>query len=219
MSSQRREVTEGQNNERKFSNMKNRNIQLTAILFVVAFALGPIVQAGPRLDGGPTRPPANDAPRLDGGPVSLRAAPTPRARPTPAPRRTPVNLLANEGASENSEAIPEREQGPVITIHSTDNVTRGKTGSFVLNMKPALMLGGMYVNFTISGTAVAGVDYVQPLSPVYIGQSGFGVIQIQTLGDPRASSFRQAYSVVVTLEAGAGYAVGQPRSATMWIKP
>jgi hypothetical protein len=220
MSSQRREVTEGQNNERKFSNMKNRNIQLTAILFVVAFALGPIVQAGPRLDGGPTQLPVNDARRLDGGPASLRAAPAALARPAPAFRGTPVNAGANEGASENSdssEAIP--EQGPVITVHSTDNVIRGKTGSFVLNMKPALMLGGMYVNFSLKGTAVAGVDYVQPLSPAYIGLSAYGVIQIQTLPDPRGSSFRQAYSVVVTLEDGAGYALGVPRSATMWIKP
>ena len=199
--------------------MKNRNIQLTAILFVVAFALGPIVQAGPRPDGGPIHVTLNEGPRPDGGPSSRRAAPTSRVHPTPAARGTPVNAGANEGASANGEAIPEREQGPVITVHNTDNVTRGKTGSFVLNMKPALMLGGMYVNFTISGTAVAGVDYVQPLSPVYIGQSGYGAIQVQTLRDPRASSSRQAYSVIVTLEAGAGYAVGQPRSATMWIKP
>ena len=48
--------------------MKNRNTQLTAILFVVALALAPIVQAGPRLDGGPIRPPANEAPSPDGGP-------------------------------------------------------------------------------------------------------------------------------------------------------
>ena len=107
----------------------------------------------------------------------------------------------------------------VITIHSTDNVTRGKTGSFVLDMKPALMLGGTYVNFKVSGTAVAGVDYVLLVSPTYIGQSGYGVIQVQTLPDQRGSSFRQAYSVVVTLESGAGYAVGALRSATMWIKP
>jgi hypothetical protein len=59
MSSQRREVTEGQSNERKFSNMKNRNIQLTAILFVVALALTSIVQAGPRPDGGFVYLPAN----------------------------------------------------------------------------------------------------------------------------------------------------------------
>jgi hypothetical protein len=123
-----------------------------------------------------------------------------------------------------TKAAPSPGGGPdpapaVITVHSTDNVTRGKTGSFVLNMKPQLMLGGTYVNFSVSGTAIAGVDYVLLVSPAYIGQSGYGVIQVQTLPDPRGSSFRQAYSVVVTLEPGLGYAVGQPSSATMWIKP
>jgi hypothetical protein len=111
------------------------------------------------------------------------------------------------------------EQLPVITIHSTDNVTRGKTGSFVLDMKPVTMFGATYVNFSVSGTASPGVDYVALVSPAYIGQSGYGVIQVQTLPDPRASSSRQAYSVVVTLEPGAGYAVGAPNLATMWIKP
>jgi hypothetical protein len=108
---------------------------------------------------------------------------------------------------------------PVITIHNTDNVTRGKTGSFVLNMKPALMFGGSYVNFSVSGTAIAGVDYVVLVSPAYVGSSGYGVIQVQTLPDPRESSSRHAYSVIVTLEAGAGYKVGARSSATMWIKP
>ena len=199
MSSQRREVTEGQNNERKFSNMKNRNNQLTAILFVIALALAPIIQAGPRPDGGPTYLLVNDAPRPDGGPI-------------------PGSFTANPRVTANSEAIPEGENRPVITIHNTDSVTRGKTGSFVLDMHP-LMLGGMYVNFSLSGSAVAGVDYVQPLSPAYIGHSGYGVILIQTLPDPRGSSIRRAYSVVVTLEPGAGYALGVPSSATMWIKP
>ena len=160
--------------------MKNRNTQLTAILFVVALALAPIVQATPRLDGGPTYPPANEAPYPDGGPDPAAA---------------------------------------VITVHSTGDVTRGKTGSFVLNMKPALLLGGMYINFKVSGTAIQGVDYVVLVSPAYIGHSGYGTILVQTLPDPRESSSRQAYSVVVTLEAGLGYALGAPSSATMWIKP
>jgi hypothetical protein len=115
--------------------MKNRNNQLTAILFVLAFALAPIVQAVPSPDGGPTRPPANEAPRPDGGPVSA-------ADPTG----------------------PQDEQMPAITIHSTGDVSRGKTGSFVLDMKPRLMFGAMFVNFSVSGTAIAGVDYVA-LSP------------------------------------------------------
>jgi hypothetical protein len=135
-----------------------------------------------------------------------KAAPGPIHLPPPAPR-------------------PEAVEFPVITIHSTDNVIRGQTGSFVLAMNPALTSGGtyisagMYVNFKVSGTAVAGVDYELLVSPAHIGQFGYGVIQVKTLRDPRGSSFRQAYSVVVTLEAGAGYAVGASRSATMWIKP
>jgi hypothetical protein len=108
---------------------------------------------------------------------------------------------------------------PIVTIHSTGDVIRGKTGSFVLNMNPPLMFGGTYVNFSVSGTAISGVDYVPLVSPAYIGQSGYGVILVQTLPDPRASSFRQAYSVVVTLEPGLGYAVGEPSSAQMMIKP
>jgi len=116
-------------------------------------------------------------------------------------------------------AIPPGEQLPVITIHSTDNVTRGKTGSFVLNMKPVLMFGGTYVNFSVSGTAIPGVDYLPLVSPAYVGQSGYGVILVQTLPDPRASIIRQAYSVIVTLEPGAGYALGEPKSAQMMIKP
>jgi hypothetical protein len=160
--------------------MKNRNTQLTAVLFVVALALAPIVQAAQQCGGGPTHLLANEAPYPDGGPDAAAA---------------------------------------VITVHSTGDVTRGKTGSFVLEMKPALMFGGTYVNFKVSGTAVAGVDYVLLVSPAHIGQSGYGVIQVKTLRDQRGSASRQAYSVTVTLEPGAGYAVGASRSATMWIKP
>ncbi len=60
------------------------------------------------------------------------------------------------------------------------------------SMKPALMFGATFVNFKISGTAVAGVDYVSLLSPAYIGQSGYGVISVATLPDPRGPVFRQS---------------------------
>jgi hypothetical protein len=205
MSSQRREITEGQNNEGKFSNMKNRNNQLIAVLFVVALALAPIVQAMPGPSPGPTYPPTNDAPQPGGGPTR------PPANEAPSPDGGPVRAAAPTG--------PENVQMPVITIHSTGDVARGKTGAFVLNMNPAVMLGGMYVKFSVSGTAIPGVDYVALVSPSYIGPSGYGVIQVQTLPDPRGSANRQSYSVVITLESGAGYTVGQPSSATVWIKP
>jgi hypothetical protein len=118
-----------------------------------------------------------------------------------------------------SPTSPQDVQLPVVSIHSTADVKRGRTGSFVLNMNPPVMPGGSYVNFSVSGTAIPGVDYVPLVSPAYVGPSGYGVILVQTLPDPRASSARQSYSVVVTLEPGPGYAVGQPASARMMIKP
>jgi len=145
-----------------------------------------------------------------------KAAPNPGGIPTSA-------APANQSATSANSTGPEAVELPVITIHSAGNILRGKTGSFVLEMKPALMFGGMYVNFKVSGTAVAGVDYVLLLSPAYIGQSGYGVISLKTLPDPRAQSSNQAYSVLVTLEPGVGYALGNATggasSATIWIKP
>ena len=115
------------------------------------------------------------------------------------------------------------EQLPVVTIHSTGDVVRGNTGSFVLSMNSpnsALTLLGIYVNFTVGGTAIPGVDYVALVSPAFIGQSGYGTILVKTLPNPRAAGDSQAYSVVVKLEPGAGYTlVGTSSSATMWIKP
>ena len=109
---------------------------------------------------------------------------------------------------------------PVVTIHSTGDVSRGNTGSFVLSMNVPLMVGGIYVNFTVGGTAIPGVDYVAVVSPAYIGRSGYGTILIKTLPNPRGSADRQSYSVVVTLKTGAGYTLGATSSsATMWIKP
>jgi hypothetical protein len=134
-----------------------------------------------------------------------------------------------EGGPDPVSPVLSANDRAVITVHSTDNVTRGQTGSFVLaralgkiaadENQAAPTIGGTYVNFKVSGTAIAGVDYVLLVSPAYIGRSGYGVIQVKTLRDQRASSSRQAYSVIVTLEPGPGYAIGAARSATMWIKP
>ncbi len=151
--------------------------------------------------------------------LAFALAPGAEASPKPDGGPTYLNPTSTARSNANSDGENEGENLPVVTIHATDNVIRGKTGSFVLTMKPVLMLGGTYVNFKVSGSAVAGVDYELLVSPARIGQSGYGVIQVKTLPDQRGSSFRRAYSVTVTLEAGAGYEVGAARSATMWIKP
>ena len=117
--------------------------------------------------------------------------------------------------------------GQVVTIQSAGDVTRGETGLFILTMNPPPPPdGGMYVNFSVSGTAVSGVDYVPLVSPAFIPGCrgnfcvpGVGLVAVKTLPDPRATADRKAYSVVVTLKPGLGYAVGQPSSAQMMINP
>ena len=124
----------------------------------------------------------------------------------------------------DSEAI--QPPGPlrVATIHSTGDVYRGQTGSFVVDMRAitASEQGAPYypyVNFSVSGTAIPGADYIALVSPAKLGASGYGVILVKTLPDPRGSISGQSYSVVVTLTTGLGYALGQPMIAKMLIKP
>ena len=126
---------------------------------------------------------------------------------------------------------PEDVEVPVIKIYSAGNVVRGKTASFVLDMKPAQMFGGTYVNFSVSGTAIPGADYFPLISPAYMVAlpncvppptqfcPRYAVIPVKTLLDPRGSFFPRAYSVVVTLEPGPGYTIGEPSSATIMINP
>ena len=113
----------------------------------------------------------------------------------------------------------------VATLHSSGDVHRGKTGSFVVDMRQSTSSEKStlpyypYVNFAVSGTAIPWVDYVALVSPAQVGASGYGVILVKTLPDFRGSANRQSYTVVVTLETGLGYALGQPMSAKMIIKP
>ena len=122
--------------------------------------------------------------------------------------------------------------GGVVSIHSTGDVSRGQIGSFVLTMSaPA---SNANVNFSVSGTAIPGVDYVPLVSPVLVRPvlpcipgcdlcqpcgPGLGVIRVKTLPDLRGEFVRQPYSVVVTLEPGVGYTIGQPSSAQLMINP
>ena len=123
-----------------------------------------------------------------------------------------------QGSSPSVIGPPDR-QFPVVTIQSTDDVTRGNIGTFVLSENSKILLATTFVNFSVSGTAIPGVDYTSLVPPAFIAQSGFGVLLVKTLPDPRASVVPQAHSVVITLVPGLGYAVGEPNSAQMFIKP
>ena len=125
----------------------------------------------------------------------------------------------------DNEAIQPPGQLLVATIHSSGDVHRGKTGSFVVDMRQTTSSDKgyipyfPYVNYSVSGTAIPGVDYIALVPPAQVGPEGYGVILVKTLPDPRGSGNRQSYSVVVTLESGLGYTLGAPTSAKMTIKP
>jgi hypothetical protein len=125
----------------------------------------------------------------------------------------------------DTQATPPPAQLLVATIHSSGDVNRGKTGSFVVDMRQntssdkGYLPYYPYVNFSVSGTAIPGVDYVAIVSPAQVGPEGYGVILIKTLPNPRGSGNLQSYSVEVTLASGLGYALGQPMAAKMIIKP
>ena len=154
---------------------------------------------------------------------ALAFALAPVTQAAPNPNNAPSNHPPPNLGAESVYSSAEDESLPMVTIHSAGDIVRGKTGAFVLKIRPALGSLAMYVNFKVSGTAVAGVDYVALVSPAHIGPSGYATILVKSLRDPRGSSARQKYSVVVTLEPGAGYALGNATSgassATIWIEP
>jgi hypothetical protein len=134
-----------------------------------------------------------------------------------------VFVLGSAITQVHGQTVPPGQQLLVATIHSSGDVNRGKTGSFVVDMRQTTSNGYLpyypYVNFSVSGTAINGVDYVAIASPAQIGPEGYGVILIKTLPNPRGSGDLQSYSVVLTLTSGLGYALGQPMTAKMLIKP
>ena len=136
-----------------------------------------------------------------------------------------VFVLGSAITQVHGQTVPPGQQLLVATIHSTGDVNRGKTGSFVVDMRQSTSSEKStlpyypYVNFSVSGTAINGVDYVAIVSPAQVGASGYGVILIKTLPNPRGSGNLQSYSVVLTLTSGLGYALGQPMTAKMLIKP
>lgn len=149
-----------------------------------------------------------------------------------------VTLVHGGTQPGSASVINPPEQFPTVTINtvnaspfngSIESVTRGNIGVFVLSETPQIPLATTFVNFKVRGTAIPGVDYVPLVSPASIRPSptvsnlttavGFGVILVKTLPDPRASVIRQAHSVVVTLEPGPGYTVGQPSKSEILIEP
>ncbi|KRA45202.1 putative Ig domain-containing protein [Pseudoxanthomonas sp. Root630] len=81
--------------------------------------------------------------------------------------------------------------------------------TITLNQAP---LSATSVNFTVSGTATSGTDYAAVTSPLVIAAgSTTGTVTVNPTAD---ATIEADETVVLTLNAGAGYTVGVPNSAT-----
>ena len=106
-------------------------------------------------------------------------------------------------------------------VTSMGDVARGQTGHFRIYVDGPSIFFPIYVNYSVSGTAIPGVDYVALVSPRYIHclDDCSVFIPVTTLPDVRGPIFPQSYSVVVSLEPGLHYTVREPSSAQMLIVP
>ena|SRR5215475_98993 len=93
--------------------MKNQNNKVTAVLFVVALALAPMVQAMPERELGPVEPltdmqkalkPLEKFTGVQPFEIIVQSAHSLNVSLVKAPQCTPVNLAADDGTGENSEA-------------------------------------------------------------------------------------------------------------------
>src|SRR5947207_16028754 len=83
--------------------------------------------------------------------LAFALAPTTQAAPNPGGIPSPTSAAATPLPG------PENIELPVVSIHSSGTVVLGKTASFVLDMKPAILFAVMYLICPASGPSFTGI--------------------------------------------------------------
>ena len=97
-----------------------------------------------------------------------------------------------------------------VTEPATSNVSAG-TGAFVITRSGGF--GGVTVNYTVSGVAVAGADYVALSGSVTLPMGvNTATVNVSPLADALVES---PESVILTISANASYTVGAPSVAAV----
>lgn len=106
---------------------------------------------------------------------------------------------------------------PVATIEATDPNASAEgpdPGELTIRLSQPAPSSGIAVNFTVGGTAAAGVDYQALRGSAIVPAGGTSVaIPVALLTSTSADD----KTVVATLQPGSDYEVGQPSSATVSI--
>lgn len=133
---------------------------------------------------------------------------------------TPVTL---EGEGPPSEPIPAPTGGggggtSTVTVDAPCMLTSRETfpGQFRIAREEGDTMGNLTVNFTLSGTAVNGVDFVAiPLSATIPDGMDFVLVPIEVI----ESVLLLEKTVTLTLSEALNYAVGTPNSAMVMLRP
>jgi len=117
-----------------------------------------------------------------------------------------------------SNAVTVGASGTVATVSiqaTVANAAEGGTqGQFTIT-RTGSTTGAMTVNYTVGGTASNGTDYTTLTGNVTLGVgAASAVLPVLPADDPDAEGNE---TVIVTLGAGSGYALGTPSTATVTI--
>jgi outer membrane autotransporter protein len=124
------------------------------------------------------------------------------------------------GGNSASVAISVAIQVPLIptaTIVASDPDASKEAldpGEFTIRLSDPAPSSGIQVSYGVGGTAVAGEDYQGLPGSAFIAA---GQTSVAIAVTPLAGTSLDATTVVATLEAGSGYEVGEPASATVAI--
>ncbi len=128
-----------------------------------------------------------------------------------------VTLQAGTGYSlgtpnAGSGTILDAQGEPVAAIANAATVTEGGTLSYAVTLSSTSATDTV-VNFILGGTATAGSDYTAPgsLSITILAGETNALLPVVTLTD---TVFEGDEAVTVTLQAGTGYTIGTPGTAT-----
>ena len=106
---------------------------------------------------------------------------------------------------------------PAVTISATDPsaTEAGPTAATFRLTRTGNTASSLTVNYTVTGTAVSGIDYVAlPRQVTIPAGASTASIHVTPINDTRMEANQ---TVIVTLASSAAYTIGSPRSATVTI--
>ena len=126
-----------------------------------------------------------------------------------------VSYTVPAASSANTSASPPSTNPPIVTVIAGANASEPRNlGSFLFT-RTGDIAKALTIHFTLDGTAVPGVDYLNPGNTIIFGAGrSNATLLIRPIAD---KIFEGAKTVVLTLVDAANFETGDPDSASIFI--